>query len=93
MLSRCCEDAMLVKMVCFVLNAQSVLIYDVNKPVDRILSCRAWFPVYLIVFYKRQYLRNLSLYKYIYIYINIYIECKGTVLVLYWDMMGIKQHT
>ena len=48
--------------VCFVLKTQDVLIYDVNKPVDRILSCRAWFPVYLIVFYKRQNQRNLSLY-------------------------------
>ena len=35
-------------MVCFILKTQDVLIYDENKPVDRILSCRAWFPVYLI---------------------------------------------
>ena len=62
LLSRRGEDVKLVKMVSFVLKTQGVLIYDVNKPVNRILSCRAWFPVYLIVFYKRQYLRNLSLY-------------------------------
>ena len=60
--SRCGEEVKLAKMVCFVLKTQGVLIYDVNKPVDRIISCRAWFPVYLIVFHKRQYLRNLSLY-------------------------------
>ena len=62
LLSRCGEDVKLEQMVCFVLKTQGVPIYDGNKAADRILSYRAWFPVYLIVFYKRQYLRNLSLY-------------------------------
>ena len=35
-------------MVCFILKTQDVLIYNENKSVDRILSCRAWFPIYLI---------------------------------------------
>ena len=63
LLSRCGEDVKPVKMVCFVLMTQVDLIYDENRPVDWILSCKAWFPVHLIVFYKRQYLRNLSLYS------------------------------
>ena len=43
-------------------ETRGVLIYDVNKPVDWISSCRSWLPVYPILFYKRQYLRNLSLH-------------------------------
>ena len=50
-------------MVYLVLKIPDVLIYDVNKPVDQILSCRAWFPVYINVFYKQHYLRNLSFYR------------------------------
>ena len=53
----------LVQMAWFVVKTQRVLIYNVNKAVDRIHSCRAWFPVYLNMFYERQYLGNVSLKK------------------------------
>ena len=66
LLSRCGEDVKPVKMVRFVLMTQGDLIYDGNRPVDWILSCKAWFPVHLIVLYKRQYLRNLSLHSKLY---------------------------
>ena len=39
-------------------SAYGVLIYDVNKFVDWILSFKAWFPVYLNLFYQWQYLRT-----------------------------------
>ena len=51
-----------VQMACFVLKTQGVPIYDLYNTADRIFSCRAWVLVYLTVFYKRQYLKNISLY-------------------------------
>ena len=50
LLIRCGGDTKLVQMVYFALKTQGVLIYDINRPADWILSCRVWLKLTWLCF-------------------------------------------